>query len=78
MIARFRDFICKIQVKIQKPPLVYTNPPFFHLVPLFRQSNFIPPPKIPNFRKLIPPFKKRGSNYVYMVNFNMVIHEVLK
>ena len=31
MIARFRDFICKIQVKTE------TKPPFF------RQSNFIPP-----------------------------------
>ena len=35
MIARFIDFICKIQVKIQKPPKVYTNPPpfFFHFPP---------------------------------------------
>ena len=55
MIARFRDFICKIQVKIQKQikkgglvgwyiigGIIY-QPPFFHLSPLFRQSNFIPP-----------------------------------
>ena len=56
MIARFRDFICKIQVKIQKLPLVYTNPPFFHLSPCFRQSNFIPPPPLDSpFWKVDPP-----------------------
>ena len=36
MVARFRDFICKIQVKIQNPPL----PPSIYQSPLF---SFDPP-----------------------------------
>ena len=46
MIARFRDFICKIQVKIQKPPLVYTNPPFF-ICPPFLDKVILSPPWFP-------------------------------
>ena len=53
MIAKFRDFICKIQVKIQKPPLVYTSlspppPTPFFIFPSFLDKVILsPPPRFP-------------------------------
>ena len=47
MIARFRDFICKIQVKIQKlPPIIY-QPPFFICPPFLDKVILSPPPRFP-------------------------------
>ena len=64
MIARFRDFICKIQAKIQKPPLVYTNPSFF-ICPPFLKKRISPPPPPPQkkfFQQPFPPKKETFPN----------------
>ena len=73
MIARFRDFICKTQVKIQKPPPSIYQPPFFHLFPLFRQSNFIPPPRFPISESSSPPLR-RGQFQLFNMHANSIRH----